>query len=226
MKHISLIFLTFFSLLAVSQNKNAIHVGITEGVYLQESIFRNLDAYSKTDVQIGMQFELESSTLNAYGIYQLFGNVNSKEFSNYLFASHLLGVGVEQRISKTKRVSLFIGANLLTEIASNFENGYMRGAYPSYPTLGEVNNFYHSTPFANSVYLGADVKIYKSLHLNISIENNFRILKMRSTTLAIEDFDGRTLDEVINDQELKTVVVDRLGLRIGLNYNFSYKNER
>lgn len=216
MKHIFLIFLIFSSFFVFSQKNRSIHVGISEGVHINPN-------FSKTDFQMGIEFELESSSINAFGIYQLYGNIKEQDFPNFLFASHLLGVGAEHRTTIDKRVSLFIGANLLTEVATNFENGYLSQSTPSYPRIDKSNEIYLSTPLASSVYLGADFKVIENLHINLSVENNFRIMRVKHLTLNTSDFEDYTFEELINNQEVKIEFLDKLGLRLGLKYNFSLK---
>lgn len=206
----------FSSVLVFGQKNSPIYVGIAEGAHINPKFY-------KTDLQIGMHFELESSSINAFGIYQLYGNMKGENFSSFLFASHLLGLGVENRTNVDKRVSLFLGANLLTEVGTNFKDGYIAGNYPSYPRVGKVNELYHSTPLASSVYIGVDIKIIENLHFNFSLENNFRFMRKRKLMMELADFEVSTFKELINEQNIETEILDKLGLRVGVNYNFSFR---
>ena len=56
---------------------------MTEGLFTNKSKSSNLSAYSKTNVQLGFQFDYESSHLSVYGAYQLIGIVNNADFVKY-----------------------------------------------------------------------------------------------------------------------------------------------
>lgn len=207
----------------LAQKTTSLHVGVSEGLYSYRSSVKSVySMFLKSGIHLGTQIELKSSRLNTYGIYQLFGNFKSKEMSSFLFSSHLLGVGLEHRMNNDKDVSLIIGFSALTEVKSNFRNGYITDGIPVYPSFNHSDDFYHSTPFASSLWIGVDVQIVQGLSISFSVENNFRILKKRHLNWELSDFDERPIEDVINEQTIETVIFDKVGLRLGLSYNFSF----
>ncbi|WP_107039026.1 hypothetical protein [Brumimicrobium mesophilum] len=219
-----------------SQISKSLHFGVSESLYSEggKLRFKNFK-YTRTSVQLGVNLDLESNNFRVFGVYELYGNLKfestTEEYDSFLFASHLMGVGVENRFWDEKRVSLLVGFSALTEIASNYRNGYISEGSPVYPisnytyellnsnSIIQYQDFYYSTPFASSFYIGADVQIYKGLHFNLSLENNFRIMKTREVVWDPSSFEGRLLEDIINEQEIETTIIDQLGFRFGLTYN-------
>lgn len=231
---------SLLTLISIKEAKaQQLHLGVSEGVYSNRQGFIDFDGlYSKTDIQVGINLDLNTNNFRTFGIYELQGNFKSNyKNSNgnspeaFLFSSHLLGIGAENRFWKDKRVSLLIGFSALTEVASNFRNGYISDGIPIYPTyevwpvlqyeqpIVQYQDFYHSTPFASSFYIGVDVKIIKGLHFNFSLESNIRIVKTREIVWDIANYENRLIEEIINEQQIETTLNDQLGVRFGLTYS-------
>lgn len=205
---------------SLAQKDVLMHFAVSEGVYLYKTALKNkATLFSKTNLELGTQFNFEKGQLNAFGVYQLFGNFKSEEIHGFISSSHLLGIGAEHRVNKNKNLSLIIGLSALTEFSSNFRNGYIDNGVPVYPSKEHSDDFYHSTPFASSLWIGLDMRLSEGLYLNFSIENNFRIIKSRHLNWDLSDFKERPIEEVINEQAIETVIYDKVGLRLGLSYN-------
>jgi hypothetical protein len=211
----------------LSQKNTLLHVGVSEGLYLYRTSNKDMSTFFlKSNLEIGAQFELENSRLSTFGIYQLFGNLKSKELNGFILSSHLLGIGAEHRVNKDKEFSLIIGLSALTEFNTNFRNGYVNNGVPVYSSKEHSDDFYHSTPFSSSFWIGLDIQLIEGLNLSFSIENNFRIIKKRHLDWDMTSFDERPIEDIINEQVIETVIYDKIGLRLDLNYNFSFKKER
>lgn len=206
---------------AVAQNKTLLHVGVSEGL---------LNGFLETDLRIGAQFELPSTQLNTFAVYKLKGNLKYRDrgyysgetIESYLFASHLLGVGIEPRFFNERKVSLLVGLSFLTEVGSNYKNGFINKGTPVFPTENHSDYFYHSTPFASNLWVGVDVELFKGFNLSLSLENGMRVTKERYLKWELSELDDRSLDELVNEQEAKVLFIDRIGIRLGLSYNFSF----
>lgn len=225
---------TFATIRCFGQRAISPYVGVSGEVYGFSSTFL------VSNLQVGAQFALESASITTFGIYQLHGNLKTKEFSSYLFTTHLGGIGAEYRSNNSKRFALVLGLYTLTEVKTNFKNGYLKDGIPSYPRkeYGEYsyndpptgyhysNDFYHSTPFAGSIWLGFDFRIIRGLNIKISLENNIIIKKIRHLNWETSDLEEQTIEEALSGQPVETMLLDRLGLRLGLRYTFSLKKEK
>lgn len=224
---------TFTSLQCLAQSAISPYIGVSEEIY---SFY---PSFLATNLYLGAQFEIKPGYLTAYGIYQLHGNLETKELPSFIFASHLAGIGAEYRSNKDKRFAFVLGFSALTEVKSNFRNGYLKDGIPSLPSKKFIeshtyensiefyysNDFYHSTPFSGNIWLGCDFRIIQGLNINISLVNNTQIIKMRHLDWDIPDFDDQTVNDAINKQPIKTVVLDQNGLRFSLSYTVPLKKK-
>ncbi|PKR80582.1 hypothetical protein CW751_09415 [Brumimicrobium salinarum] len=227
-----LLYLMLFSLLynnsSLGQNSFSPFVGISEEVTFRSFLSSNL--------QLGVQFGADKGVFRTYGIYQLYGNVRHKEFDNFMFSSQLLGLGLEYQVNTNKTISFITGISFLTEVATNFKNGYMLNGEVSYPNPQQPynnyngsyntytkysNDFYQKTPFSGSIWVGCNFYIFKQINLNISLSNTIRIIKTKHLEWDLDDFKNENIIDAIQRQPEKTLIYDRVHLRLGISYAFS-----
>lgn len=216
-----------------AQRKISPYIGVAE---YQDHLFAQ---YLSTDLNIGVQFDLNQGYLVAYGVYQLYGSIKTKTLHGFIFSSHLVGVGGEYCLNKEKRFAFILGLSALTEVGTNFRNGYLLHGIPSLPKEYSVSSggydpiytyyygddFYYSTPLVASIWVGCDFRIAKGFRISLSVENSVRIIKTRHMKWQKADMIIHRMDELIEKQPIETKVMDRIGLRLGLSYAFSLKSK-
>lgn len=224
---------------SIGQQEKSLHIGVSGAL---PNKLGSSQLFLASNLQVGFQFEMNTGSIKAFGAYQLFGNMSKEVFEAYTFASQLLGVGFEYQSNNEKIVSLIVGASFMTEIYSNFKNGYMKDGYlvlphSVKPYAGDYNltfpskytyygaNHYQSTPLNVSLWLGINVKLLKSLDINFSILNDIRIISEKYFKWDMTDKEeeqvnliGKDINELIDNQPSSRTVIDRLGLRVGLSY--------
>ncbi|MBW7868711.1 MAG: hypothetical protein H3C31_10335 [Brumimicrobium sp.] len=186
---------------------------------------------------IGVKLNQPKSTmvLNlAYGL-----NANFYFFMpSYTFQSHLLGIAYEfQLLNKDKKVRPFARFNILTEVGSNYKNGFMLG-YNPYPTYshtpqfngshgsisGYINSsgFYVSTPLLTTLSVGVDFKIVEEFHINIGLGSGIQAMKYK----YLKWNDGEDYKEKLKTipEELKFFHI--INANIGLSYSIPIKSNR
>src|SRR5690554_8213271 len=90
---------------SLAQKDVLMHVALSEGVYLHKTALKNKATFfSKSNLELGTQFNFEKGQLNAFGVYQLFGNCISEEILGFIPSSQLLGIGAEHRVNKNKNL--------------------------------------------------------------------------------------------------------------------------
>ncbi len=226
---------------SIGQQDRSIHIGVS-GALPNE--LGSSQLFLASDLQLGLQFEMSTGNVKAFGAYQLFGNMSKEVFEAYTFASQQLGVGFEYQSNNEKIVSLIVGASFMTEIYTNFKNGYMNNGNLAFPRSVRpyagnyyATNFqkheykfydshhYQSTPLSVSIWLGMNVRLYKSLNINFSILNDIRVISQKYFKWDLTDKEeeqinliGKDINELIDDQAISRTVIDRFGLRVGLSY--------
>lgn len=238
---LSLLILCSIATNSFGQQNRTIHIGVSEGL---SGMLKADQLFTSSNLHLGLQFELNNGSVNVFGAYQLFGNMSDDAFEPYTFSSQLLGIGAEFQSNTDKVISLVVGTTVMTEIYSNFKNGYMVDGnlvFPQmvYPYMNDIyyaSNFqksysyygsyhYQSTPLNISVWLGMNVRLYKSLFVNLSIFNDIRVVSQKYFKWDVTDKEeeqinliGKDINELIDREPISRTVIDRFGLRVGLSY--------
>lgn len=162
--------------------------------------------------------------------YDAEGNRIRFAFSS-LLRSHFVGVTLKYTFKKERRfVNPFISFQALTEVNSNFENGYLiyRSYIPSYITGQQssgyggaflVSHFYHSTPLASNLLGGIGIKLSQNLSLNIAAGYAFRVMKVKYAEWKENEDVYKKLETIPTEN----VFSHFLDVQLGLSYDFPLK---
>lgn len=202
-----------------------------------------------TNVGIGVNVNLNKGRLALYGAYGFLAELPIWTHGP-LVKNHFLGLSLEYSIfGDEKKVRPFIGLSLLSEIATNYRNGYMdesflssddpvagygtvpMGSHGSGPyKIGYNTNFYYSTPFLGSLLVGCDIHLAKGLRLSIAAGYGLRIMRYRNVVWTVESDTPYLTEEVNVEELLKDKIVQNkafhfMEFQLGLSYTFSFNKK-
>ncbi|MBN9293184.1 MAG: hypothetical protein J0G96_04305 [Flavobacteriia bacterium] len=210
-----------------SQKNINLMIGISNTYSL--NIMPTFNSYSGTNISVGSQIETKKGNFNILGTYQFSGNYSRGTV--FSLQSHLLGIIFQYRIlSNKRRFSPFFEIKGLTEVGTNYKNGYMSIDYwfPSiYPEEFSKwvysSRFYVGTPFVGNLLLGCDIRLTGGLHLNISAGYGLRVMQTRYADWL---YDPVPPKEEIYKKPVKTRNFQMLDVQLGISYAFSFKKKK
>ena len=223
--------LTFFLFLignSEAQNTPKLEVGMFNNASLNApNLYCGMGAF------VGPQIDLRTGSISIYAMYQFY--TNSTGSGLFSLQSHLLGGGFQYRIlSREKRFSPYIELTALTEVGTNYRDGYLNvdGRYPmdepssfsftKPETTFYYAKFYHSTPFVGSAIVGCDIRLTENLHLSVGAGYGYRGLKTRNNVWWNKKED-MTKERLYNDYPTQTAWYHTIDVKLGISYAFSLK---
>lgn len=201
----------------------------------------------KSGIACGILLDFNTiSTVVAFS-YQHENNFEFEKYGyvspNFTFKNNLLGVSNNILLLSSKsRFRPLIKINLLTEVKSNYRNGFLwdndrqnlitlenYNITPSGQEIYSLNpisyyytsNFYYSTPFIVSLLAGCDIHLIENLHFNIELGYGLRVLK----TQNLQWTDGENISHKLKDAPINIHLFHMLDAQIGLSYSFPLKKK-
>ncbi|MBW7869361.1 MAG: hypothetical protein H3C31_13680, partial [Brumimicrobium sp.] len=205
-----LLLLTFTSsFIALSQEKLQMITSISGFLEKELGMISNEgnQVYGGGGLHSGLRFIQDKGMLDAVFVYQFSTNVNyykrpdstffdGKKYIDYdsngnkispyksVLRSHLMGLSLKYTFgNSSKVVRPFIMTQFLSEISTNYKNGYLleEGYSPKAQPLGEgtftspfFSTLYYSTPLVSSFSTGIVIRLMQNLNLNIGVGYGFR----------------------------------------------------
>lgn len=259
------LFFTFIyiSLTTFSQEKFQLVTGFS-GSFEKEVISnKGSQVYGALGLNLGTRFSQAKGDLDISVIYQFSSNVvysypydsisidwNKKKAVHFdsdgnkispynsILRSHFIGGKVKYLFrERIKVLRPFIEVQALTELGTNFKNGYLLQEeyipniepsatyyYPSIPG-GEYtvnyyySNFYYSTPLVGGILAGIDIRLAQNLNLNIAAGYGIRIMKVKYATWKEDD----NVHEKLKTTPTENIYSQMLDFQLGLSYDFPLK---
>ncbi|HLS70812.1 MAG TPA: hypothetical protein VK027_04045 [Chitinophagaceae bacterium] len=263
MRKTLLLIFTMVTFTNLSQEKVEMVTGLS-GSFEKEIISnKGSQVYGALGLNLGARFSQAKGDLDISVIYQFSSNVvysypydsisidwnkkkavhfdsDGNKISSYnsILRSHFIGGKVKYLFrERIKVLRPFIEVQALTELGTNFKNGYLLQEeyipniepsatyyYPSIPG-GEYtvnyyySNFYYSTPLVGGILAGIDIRLAQNLNLNIAAGYGFHIMKVKYATWK-EDED---VHEKLNTIPTENIYSQMLDFQVGLSYVFPLK---
>ena len=236
MKSLTLfLFSLLFSLLSFSQeNKTKMSVQLSNGSFTR--IFDNYsNHYNLTKIDFGLNFQRPKGDFYFYATYGYKTNIISSEDkalgnTQFAYKSHMIGGSFAYHLlSNQKKVRPYLGLCILSEVATNYKDGFMSRMnygiinYYTYLTVYPYNsynsNFYQSTPLLGTISLGCDFRLSKDVRLNFSMGYSLRKMKYK----YLEWYDGDNYREMLKNVPVESKMFHHINAQLGLNYSFSLK---
>src|SRR5690554_1556026 len=254
MKSLSLsLFSLLFSFLSFSQEKIQLVTGFSGS--FEKEIFSNSASqlYGEIGLDAGVRFNRNKGSLDVLLNYQFSSNVTyrypydsisieNQKTVHYdeegnkirtpyrsLLRSHFVGLSLKYTFKKERKiVKPFISIQVLTEVGSNFKNGFLiYGSFiPSQTKTGQqsygsgniflASNFYNSTPLVGSALGGINIEFNKNISLNIAAGYAFRIMKVKYA----EWKEDENVYEKLKSIPVKSINSHFLDVQLGLIYVF------
>ena len=149
-----------------------------------------------------------------------------------LLRSHFVGLSLKYNFKKEREiVKPFISIQVLTEVGSNFKNGFLiyESFIPSQTKTGQqsygsgniflASNFYHSTPFVISVLGGFNISFSENASINIAAGYAYRSMKVKYAEWK-EDEDVYEKLKTIPTENISSQMLD---VQLGFTYVFPRK---
>ncbi|MBW7868899.1 MAG: hypothetical protein H3C31_11290 [Brumimicrobium sp.] len=263
MKHLLLLLTFTSSFIVVSQEKLQLITNIS-GFFEKEIISNKMSqVYGGGGLHFGLRFIQDKGMLDVTLVYQFSTNVNyyadadstafdgkyyhyydsnGKEISSYksLLRSHFIGASIKYIFRESDKTTRpFIKIGVLTEIGSNYKNGYLlqNGFIPrldpyatySYPVtppdwkpklLYYYSDLYYSTPLVSNLTAGIDIRLIQNLNLNIGVGYGFRIMKTKYVTWN----EGEDYREKAKNIPTKSVYSHMFDFELGVSYAIPMKS--
>ncbi|MBW7868904.1 MAG: hypothetical protein H3C31_11315 [Brumimicrobium sp.] len=255
MKHLFLLLTFTSSFIALSQEKLQMVTGISG--FFEKEIISNTrsQVYGGGGLHFGLRFIQDKGMLEANFVYQFSTNVNyyahadsssfdGKYYKDYdsngkeirlyksLLRSHFMGLSLKYTFgNSSKVVRPFIMSQILSEISTNYKNGYLLEDFyiPREEPWGKGKMFdpfyshlYYSTPLASSVSTGIDIRLMQNFNLNIGVGYGFRIMKVKSVRWKADE----DLQEIAKNIPTKNVYSHMLDFELGVSYAIPMKSGR
>jgi len=182
-------------------------------------------------IKIGADFQTKNNDLYLYLTYDF--------MRQSLYRGHYLGISLENHfLSKEKRLRPYFGLSILTELATNYKEGFLSAdiddgtyfltsdSHAKYPVfygqssyyIFNSSGFYYSTPFFGTASLGFDLRLIKDLHLNFSLGYGLQIMRYKYLEWK-NDADYR---ELLKNKPMKSKMLHYINAELGLRYEFSF----
>lgn len=180
------------------------------------------ESFVEYNLKAGTKFSIGKGDLHTFVKLQNYANLSWRGIGAYKFQSFLLGAGAEYHFRKDNRWRPFLGVSFLTELFSNYKNKSFKYFFPvKFPEKASVNLhsiFYVSTPFLGSVWAGYDFRIIDQLHVQLSLQNNFRVFKIKGVDDELEI--NPNVSEYLQNAPIQHRLIDALMLKLGVTYHF------
>ena len=253
MRNLLILILLSYSSLTLSQEKIQLVTGLS-GSFSKEVLSNyNSQEYGGIGFDFGARFHQKKSDLDISIVYQFSSNMfydyafdsinnqgkpvdsdgNSINAYKSLLRSHFVGGTLKYIFrEREKRFRPFIKISALTEISTNYKNGYLMdyelipkeepSKYSYYTSPGYKVSYYsylyQSTPFVGSFQIGCDIRLIKDLHLNLSLGYGLRYMK----TKYVEWKENEDFHEKLNSIPIEKHISNMLDIQLGLSYAFSF----
>ncbi|MBW7868715.1 MAG: hypothetical protein H3C31_10355 [Brumimicrobium sp.] len=262
-----LLLLTFTSsFIALSQEKLQLVTGISGFFEKELGMISNegSQVYGGGGLHFGLRFIQDKGMLDATLVYQFSTNVfyyadadsvsfdgkyyhdydsNGKEISSYksLLRSHFIGASIKYIFRESDKTTRpFIKIDVLTELGSNFRDGYLlqdeyipklepSATYFYSPIPGGepkllyyYSDLYYSTPLVSNLTAGIDIRLMQNLNLNIGVGYGFRIMKVKSVRWN----EGEDYREKAKNLPTKSVYSHMFDFELGVSYAIPMKSGR
>lgn len=260
MKSLTIFLFSFlFSLLSFSQEKVQLVTGFS-GSFEKEAFSNSASQlYGGIGLDAGVRFNRNKGSLDVLLNYQFSSNVtyrfpydsisiDNQKTEHYddegnkirfpyrsLLRSHFVGMSLKYTFKKERKiVKPFLGIQVLTEVGSNFKNGFLiYGSFiPSQTKTGQqtsgsgdiflASNFYYSTPLIGSASGGIDIKLSENTSLNIAAGYSYRMMKVKYA----EWNENEDVYEKLETISTENVFSHMLDIQLGLTYAISFKKEK
>lgn len=183
----------------------------------------------------GVQLDRPKGSVNLSGVFQ-YGGTSVIEGENFDLNYQLLGAKLKYRIlNKQKRISPTLELSALTQVNSNYKNGYLddflepttEGKYKQkYPISNSyyTTHLYTSTPFVSSIMFGIDFRLFKNLQLNFSAGYSVRLLnyKFAKWNSAFGPNTSINNMNILNETQEN---IHTANVKLGLSYAIPFKNK-
>lgn len=215
--------------LAVSTSNNFM-VCFTNG-------YRNFDL---TLFEVGVDIKTNRCNIKLFPTYG---------FNFYLenpppYRNHLLGISSEIVIlNETKRFRPFVGVSLLSEIRTNYKNGYVDMNYYFY-TSTPISSadfifvsktmphkiiyggwFYQSMPLVGTISAGCNIRLVKGFSLNLAVGYNLSLMRYKYVKWEYDDYVKEDYRDKLGDAPINTKALHSMAFQLGLSYAFSFKKK-
>lgn len=245
MKRLTILFFTFFISFSLLSQKPKGYVAL----YQTSDLFFNL---TETNLDLGISFPLNRGVISFMVSYKYGGNVGFDSIPAYKMDYHLFGGGLKYRLlDRTKRYSPTIRLSVLTEIRSNYRGkklgNHNYGENFEFFPWNEIGKDYHydgsgisgvtnsafdyiSTPLMGGVFIGNELRIIKTLYLNLEIGYQFRAVRIKYKEWS--GYQEEPLTPIIETHKLKTTENGKVGFAhyfefsVGISYTFPFKKEK
>ncbi|RFC53481.1 hypothetical protein [Brumimicrobium aurantiacum] len=219
---------------------NDIKLSLKANYGFYTTIFSNYGIIlNSTDIDIGLvkQSERAVSYLSLAYLYNT-NSFNMRLDNGYgLYNGHYFGLTFEHHfVNDQKRFSPFIGLSLMSEVTSNYKEGFLSGSLEgtyflpvdSHVKYSEYNNgypytfnssgFYYSTPFFGTASFGFDLRLIKDLHLSFSLGYGMQLMRYK----YLEWKNDEDYREMLKDIPMETRMLHYVNAELGLRYVFSF----
>lgn len=222
MKKIIFLIYLLTSTFVIGQSKEIkLAAKVTYGLYADMFI-------NSPSINLGINYGNNSNNTYVYFAYNF--------MRNSLYKGHYLGITFEHHfLSDKKRFRPFLGLSILSEITSNYKEGFIEGTdfltrngHIKYTKFIGGNSsyyifnssgFYYSTPLFATLSLGFDVRLIKDLHLSFSLGYGLQVMRYKYLEW-INDEDYR---ELLKEEPMKKKVFHYVNAQLGLSYAFPLK---
>ncbi|MBW7868900.1 MAG: hypothetical protein H3C31_11295 [Brumimicrobium sp.] len=231
-KLITFIFL-FFTVIGYGQRSNVkLVTKVSYGIYAD--LFSNHGVIVNSAILgIGVNFENKIGECNTYLTYS-----HLHHYTSILYSGHFLGISIEQSfLESQKRFRPLIGITVLSEISSNYKEGFLqgstfitRGTHAKYPKsngnsssyMFNSSGFYYNTILFATFSTGFNLRIVKDLYLNFSLGYGLQIMRYK----YLEWKDDEDYQEILKDIPMNKQMLHYLNTQLGLSYNFPLKSSK
>jgi hypothetical protein len=258
MRGLILILLVINTFVVFSQEKLQLVTGFS-GSFEKEVLSNSASQlYGGIGLDAGVRFNRNKGSLDVLLNYQFSSNVtyrypydsisiDNQKTEHYdaagnrirfpyrsLLRSHFVGLSLKYNFKKERKiVNPFISIQVLTEVGSNFKDGFLiYGSFiPSQTKTGQqssgfgdiflASNFYNSTPLVGSALGGVNIEFCQNTSLNIAVGYAYRMMKVKYAEWKEDEDVYKKLQSIPTEN----VFSHFLDVQLGFTYVFSFKNK-
>lgn len=198
-----------------------------------------ITVYNYTDIGLGIRKSIHNGSFNGLFLYRFGGSLIANGQKPYKLMSHFIGGEINYRFFNDKKVSPMLGLNLVTEIASNYQDQYIRNYGPhgnpkpnwnvyhgdGFMTINYYDTYYYvSTPLIGSFIVGCDFQLTSRLNFNIALGYGFKVMNIKYKKW--KEGQNEPKGDLSKTHALQNGnLLHCIDLNVGFNYTFPLKKK-
>lgn len=219
-----------------SQEKINLFFGLKHNFSKQIRSEDNPQFYGESNLQIGIQLK-ESWGAIDFNCNYLY-SVSYAGEPSYSLQSHFLGGNINIHfLSDEKRIRPFFSISGLTEISTNYKNGYLWPYDYDWTTMEKplskdgggpitldyyYSSFYYATPFVGNIFIGGELKLMRNFYLSLGVGYGLRVMRAKYAEWGEND----DVNEILRSITPEAHLFQFFDVQFGLTYVIPFKKEK